>query len=301
MSLEASLNIVVVQTINSACNSAARKRLHGDDAVRAALQNTRVASLLPPVGTEVFRCLTAASLWELQQHEAARTTRGKREENKEVCNMTMTCQQTITRDIASDRTLNICKNCEKKKNQIPANRHFLQVREATLALLPCCEWCKYKTRSGLKIWTELSTLSSFDRKQERTNPNLPGTWRLGWRSHSSTGIRPLAVTGHHWRSWIPTLSHKRLTMITVRNARAYINVVFLTSDLCLHSRRSLCSVAETSSTGSIHIRPLATWAPPTRWGKRPSGSSATDIFLAHRLRFNWIGQKTKQNYSCIFF
>lgn len=59
------------------------KRLHGDDGVRAALQNTRVASLLPPVGTEVFRCLTAASLWELQQHEAARTTRGKREENKE--------------------------------------------------------------------------------------------------------------------------------------------------------------------------------------------------------------------------
>lgn len=115
MSLEASLNVVVVQTINSARNSAARKRLHGDDGVRAALQNTRVASLLPPVGTEVFRCITAASLWELQQHQATRTTRGKREKNKEVRNMRMTCQQTITRDTASDRMLNICKNCEKKK------------------------------------------------------------------------------------------------------------------------------------------------------------------------------------------
>lgn len=183
------------------------------------------------------------------------------------------------------------KTVKKKKNQIPAARHFLQVREATFTLRPGCERGKYKTRSGLKIWTELSTLSSFDRKQERTNPNLPGTWRLGWRSHSSTGIRPMAVTGHHWRSWIPTLSHKRLTLITVRNARAYINVLFLTSDLCLHSRRSSCSVAETSSTGSIQIRPLATWAPPTRWGERPSGSSATDIFLAHQL--DWSKNKTK--------
>lgn len=36
--------------------------LLGDSGVRAALQNTRTASLLPPVGAEVFRRLTPASL-----------------------------------------------------------------------------------------------------------------------------------------------------------------------------------------------------------------------------------------------
>ncbi|XP_034390660.1 sodium channel protein type 4 subunit alpha B-like [Cyclopterus lumpus] len=41
--------------------------LLGDSGVRAALQNTRTASLLPPVGAEVFRRLTLASLGKIQQ------------------------------------------------------------------------------------------------------------------------------------------------------------------------------------------------------------------------------------------
>ncbi|KAK9516044.1 hypothetical protein VZT92_024006 [Zoarces viviparus] len=46
------------------------RRLLGDSGVRSALQKTRTASLLPPVGTEVFRRLTAASLQKIQQqHE----------------------------------------------------------------------------------------------------------------------------------------------------------------------------------------------------------------------------------------
>lgn len=141
---------------------------------------------------------------------------------------TMTCQQTHCQWQNAQHLQNLW-----KKNPIPAARHFLQLQEETLALQPGCEWHKYETRSGLEIWTELCTLSSSDRKRKMTNPNLPGTWRLGWRSHSSTGIRPLAVAGHHCRSWIPTLSHRRLMLINVRNARAYINIVLLTSDLCL--------------------------------------------------------------------
>ncbi|KAK2842852.1 hypothetical protein Q5P01_013052 [Channa striata] len=43
------------------------KQLLGESEVRAKLQNARMASLLPPVGTEVFRRFTAASLGEIQQ------------------------------------------------------------------------------------------------------------------------------------------------------------------------------------------------------------------------------------------
>lgn len=140
VSLEACLTMVMGPTITTTViNSAARKRLHGDDGVRAALQNTRVASLLPPVGTEVFRCLTAASLQELQQQEAARTMRGKREKNKEVHNMTTTCQQTvttITRDTASEITFEI--NVEKKFQQ-PATS-IRRKKQHLLFLL--CGWQK---------------------------------------------------------------------------------------------------------------------------------------------------------------
>ncbi|TDH10020.1 hypothetical protein EPR50_G00093340 [Perca flavescens] len=55
-------------------------QLLGDSGVRAALQNTRTASLLPPVGTEVFRRLTPASLAQIQQGLDAR----EEEKNKEV-------------------------------------------------------------------------------------------------------------------------------------------------------------------------------------------------------------------------
>uniref|UniRef100_A0A3Q3K251 Sodium channel protein n=1 Tax=Monopterus albus TaxID=43700 RepID=A0A3Q3K251_MONAL len=47
-----------------------QQRLLGDSSVRAELQNGRMVSLLPPVGTEVFRRFTPASLQEIQQHEA---------------------------------------------------------------------------------------------------------------------------------------------------------------------------------------------------------------------------------------
>ncbi|XP_078023800.1 sodium channel protein type 4 subunit alpha B-like isoform X3 [Epinephelus lanceolatus] len=59
------------------------EQLLGDSAVRAELQNTRIASLLPPVGTEVFRRLTPASLEEIQQrHEAEEKERPKKKKKK---------------------------------------------------------------------------------------------------------------------------------------------------------------------------------------------------------------------------
>nr|XP_046249004.1 sodium channel protein type 4 subunit alpha B-like [Scatophagus argus] len=61
------------------------KQLQDDGGVRAALQNTRMASLLPPVGTDVFRRFTQASLTEIQRrHEAEEKERENRKWNKEV-------------------------------------------------------------------------------------------------------------------------------------------------------------------------------------------------------------------------
>ncbi|KAM6941292.1 sodium channel protein type 4 subunit alpha B-like isoform 2-T2 [Lycodopsis pacificus] len=61
------------------------RRLLGDSGVRAALQKTRTASLLPPVGTEVFRRLTPASLQKIQQqHEDEEMELQTRKTSKEV-------------------------------------------------------------------------------------------------------------------------------------------------------------------------------------------------------------------------
>lgn len=53
--------------------------LLGDSGVREVLQNTRIASLLPPVGTEIFSRLTPAS----QQHDAQEKEQRTRKKNKE--------------------------------------------------------------------------------------------------------------------------------------------------------------------------------------------------------------------------
>ncbi|XP_040894508.1 sodium channel protein type 4 subunit alpha B-like isoform X2 [Toxotes jaculatrix] len=60
------------------------KCLLGDSAVRSELQNTRMASLLPPVGTEVFRRFIPASLEEIQQRHEAEEKERQRRNNKEV-------------------------------------------------------------------------------------------------------------------------------------------------------------------------------------------------------------------------
>ncbi|KAM9352422.1 sodium channel protein type 4 subunit alpha B-like [Symphorus nematophorus] len=60
------------------------KRLLGDSGIRAALQDVRMASLLPPVGTEVFRRFTPASLEEIQQQREAEEKEHKNRKNKEV-------------------------------------------------------------------------------------------------------------------------------------------------------------------------------------------------------------------------
>lgn len=67
----------------------------------------------------------------------------------------------------------------KKKIRFQQRGTYSSLQEETLALQPGCERHKYETWSGLEIWTKLWTLSSSDRKREMTNPNLPGTWRLG--------------------------------------------------------------------------------------------------------------------------
>lgn len=63
----------------------------GDSGVRVELQDNRVASLLPPVGTEVFRRFTPASLQEIQQrHEAEEKEQERRKKMEEVKNTIIT-------------------------------------------------------------------------------------------------------------------------------------------------------------------------------------------------------------------
>lgn len=58
------------------------RQLLGNSGVRAKLQNARMAPLLPPVGVEVFRRFTAASLEDInRRHEAMEKERRKRKEN----------------------------------------------------------------------------------------------------------------------------------------------------------------------------------------------------------------------------
>lgn len=76
-----------------------RTQLLGDSGVRAELQNGRLVSLLPPVGTEVFRRFSPASLGEIQQrHEAEEKEPKKKKKNKEVQNRSITSQLSITRN-----------------------------------------------------------------------------------------------------------------------------------------------------------------------------------------------------------
>ncbi|CAB1414933.1 unnamed protein product, partial [Pleuronectes platessa] len=64
------------------------KRLLGDSSLRTELENGRLASLLPPVGTEVFRSFTPASLQDITgRHEAKETERQERT-NKDLRNDT---------------------------------------------------------------------------------------------------------------------------------------------------------------------------------------------------------------------
>lgn len=59
-----------------------RKQLRDDGAVRGALKNCRLASLLPPVGDEFLRPFTSASLEQIIQGKIEKEKRGKKKEQK---------------------------------------------------------------------------------------------------------------------------------------------------------------------------------------------------------------------------
>ncbi|XP_069572985.1 sodium channel protein type 4 subunit alpha B-like isoform X2 [Brachyistius frenatus] len=61
----------------------AQIRLLGNSEVRAVLQNDSMVSLLPPVGTEIFRCFTPASLEEIQRRQEAEGEEPKRRRNEQ--------------------------------------------------------------------------------------------------------------------------------------------------------------------------------------------------------------------------
>ncbi|XP_076025263.1 sodium channel protein type 4 subunit alpha B isoform X2 [Genypterus blacodes] len=62
------------------------RRLLGDRGVRDSLQNARMAPLLPPVGTEVFRRFTPASLEEIQRRQGTKEKeeQKRKEKNTEI-------------------------------------------------------------------------------------------------------------------------------------------------------------------------------------------------------------------------
>lgn len=59
-----------------------RKQLQDDDAVRASLKSCRLASLLPPVGTEFLRPFTSASLEQMSQRNREEKQKGKKKDHK---------------------------------------------------------------------------------------------------------------------------------------------------------------------------------------------------------------------------
>lgn len=70
-----------------------RRRLLCDSGVRSELQKARMASLLPPVGTEVFRRLTPASLEKKQRGHAAEESKqaNSREVHTDLFSEPVTC------------------------------------------------------------------------------------------------------------------------------------------------------------------------------------------------------------------
>ncbi|XP_041851952.1 sodium channel protein type 4 subunit alpha B-like [Melanotaenia boesemani] len=74
----------IQQTTQLNLNASQRKRLLSDHEARAALQNESMVSLLPPVGTEVFRRFTPASLEEIEpKRKAKEDEEQQRKANKE--------------------------------------------------------------------------------------------------------------------------------------------------------------------------------------------------------------------------
>lgn len=70
----------------------------GDTGVRRALQNSRIEGLLPPIGMEVFRRLTPASLrWIEQPHEAEEMALEMSERSEEVLHIHISFQLLIPR------------------------------------------------------------------------------------------------------------------------------------------------------------------------------------------------------------
>ncbi|XP_035981211.1 sodium channel protein type 3 subunit alpha isoform X2 [Fundulus heteroclitus] len=63
-------------------NPSQRNQLHGNHEVRAELRNETMTSLLPPVGKEVFRRFTPASLEESKQEQEAEKDKKKPEKDK---------------------------------------------------------------------------------------------------------------------------------------------------------------------------------------------------------------------------
>ncbi|PWA24692.1 hypothetical protein CCH79_00010186 [Gambusia affinis] len=59
-----------------------RNQLHGNHEVRMELRNQRMTSLLPPVGVEVFRRFTPASLEEIQQEAVKNKKKPEKDQSK---------------------------------------------------------------------------------------------------------------------------------------------------------------------------------------------------------------------------
>lgn len=62
--------------------SSCRKQLQDDGELRASLKSCKLASLLPPVGTEFLRPFTSASLEQLSQRKKEEKPRGKKKDQK---------------------------------------------------------------------------------------------------------------------------------------------------------------------------------------------------------------------------
>lgn len=78
----------VSDSVKSLIFSLYRRQLLRDEGTRAALHDAKMAPPLPPVGTEIFRRLTLASLDEIQRRYEAeeKEQQQRKEKNIEVLN-----------------------------------------------------------------------------------------------------------------------------------------------------------------------------------------------------------------------
>lgn len=222
-----------------------RKQLRDDGAVRAALKNCRIASLLPPVGNEFLRPFTSASLEQISQVKKEKEQRGKKKEQKVI---KQTPMSTLSSGSFAEefKALRLVFDWQVKSDVLPKPSPDLE-EEKPLPFI-------FGEPSQAHLNTPLEELDPYHQSEVSVSSDFDQGF-----------MKPFEIT---WdlSLWSPAsrcdLTPCQSDLWPVPSSR----------------RRSSCSVKGKSSTGSMPIRPATCSAPWTLWGLWPSRSWQTHIF-----------------------